>query len=331
MANHKIPISRLNQIARRKLMALGIPTRSSGNGDHLEGEISILPPYELNNPLNGQIIKKIGFVVKGHDHLKITSPPALSGLPPQQFFVFDRVIPLISQIIEAFQLRLAGLKTLGDQLRRLGVPFDQDRDRAMIVVKLELEGSGVVAIDGDERGLSAVDLRTLDGRLVSLGGGSIDLEGMSDRSDLSLYLSQMIEQLGKEGNGPTGMTPSVPSESVSASAYEEVLGYQQPVAGEVWMMTVLIEQEAGEEIRYVGVNVDGQPYGAPRVLPRDVFMNMFVETGCGIFSLLVEVLDVKSGKVAYDRLDSERQPTSQPTASSAAAFLANFCPEAASY
>ena len=96
-------------------------------------------------------------------------------------------------------------------------------------------------------------------------------------------------------------------------------------------MNFLIEQEDENEVRYVGLNNEGQPFGAPRVLPREAFQKAFIDTGSGVFQILAEVVQVDSGKVTYNRLNAERQQTGSSTTSNLAVFLANFYPEAAMY
>jgi hypothetical protein len=109
------------------------------------------------------------------------------------------------------------------------------------------------------------------------------------------------------------------------------MGYSLPVVGEVWVMNFLIEQEDENEIRYVGLNNEGQPFGAPRVLPREAFQKAFVDTGTGTYQILAQVTRVEGGKVDYDRLNAERQPSGSSNSSNLAVFLANFYPEAAMY
>ena len=52
---------------------------------------------EIFDPADGRPIKKITFVVEGHDHLKFTSPKALIGLP-QPFFDFNSLDELVNDI-----------------------------------------------------------------------------------------------------------------------------------------------------------------------------------------------------------------------------------------
>jgi hypothetical protein len=93
-------------------------------------------------------------------------------------------------------------------------------------------------------------------------------------------------------------------------------------------MNVVVEEPGAEDVRYVGTDIDGRPYGAARVLPRADFEAVFAPHGGG-FRLLVLVEQVQDGSVLYRQLDRERQPIGAPRKMSAAILVANFVPEAA--
>jgi hypothetical protein len=93
-------------------------------------------------------------------------------------------------------------------------------------------------------------------------------------------------------------------------------------------MNVVVEDLGAEDVRYVGTDIDGRPYGAARVLPRADFEAVFSPHGGG-FRLLVLIEQVQDGSVLYRQLDRERQPLGAPRKMSAAILVANFVPEAA--
>ncbi|MBK9517197.1 MAG: hypothetical protein IPO09_07530 [Anaeromyxobacter sp.] len=104
----------------------------------------------------------------------------------------------------------------------------------------------------------------------------------------------------------------------------------QPVAGEVWVMSVVVEEAGPDEIRYVGTDIDGRPYGAARVLAKADFEAVFTQEKGG-WRLLIHIDQVQEGAVIYRQLDRQRQPLGAPRKMAAAILVANFVPEAASY
>jgi hypothetical protein len=115
-----------------------------------------------------------------------------------------------------------------------------------------------------------------------------------------------------------------------AGAAADVPGHLQPHPGEVWVMNVVVEQAGGDEVRYVGTDIDGRPYGAARVLKRSDFEAVFSQDRGG-WRLLVVVDQVQDGHVIYRQLDRHRQPMGAPRKMAAAILVANFVPEAAAY
>ena len=107
-------------------------------------------------------------------------------------------------------------------------------------------------------------------------------------------------------------------------------GHLTPHPGEVWVMNVVVEEASVEEVRYVGTDIDGRPYGAARVLKKSDFEAVFTRDRGG-WRLLVQIDQVQDGHVLYRQLDSQRQPIGAPRKMSAAILVANFVPEAAAY
>jgi hypothetical protein len=110
----------------------------------------------------------------------------------------------------------------------------------------------------------------------------------------------------------------------------EVPGHLLPHAGEVWVMNVVVEEAGADEVRYVGTDIDGRPYGAARVLKRSDFEAVFSQEGGG-WRLLIQIDQLQEGNVLYRQLDRQRQPIGAPRKMSAAILVANFVPEAAAY
>jgi hypothetical protein len=95
-------------------------------------------------------------------------------------------------------------------------------------------------------------------------------------------------------------------------------------------MNVVLEGQQGEEVRYVGTDIDGRPYGAARVLKRSDFEAVFTRAGSG-WRLLVVVDSVQGDQVLYRQLDPHRQPLGAPRKMATAVLVANFVPEAAAF
>ena len=95
-------------------------------------------------------------------------------------------------------------------------------------------------------------------------------------------------------------------------------------------MNVVVEEAGPDEVRYVGTDIDGRPYGAARVLKRADFEAVFTSDRGG-WRLLVQIDQVQDGHVIYRQLDPQRQPIGAPRKMSAAILVANFVPEATAY
>lgn len=109
------------------------------------------------------------------------------------------------------------------------------------------------------------------------------------------------------------------------------VGHQlAPQAGEVWVMNVLVERDDGAEVRYACLDVNGQPYGAARVLPRSEFETAFARQGAG-WKLLILLDHVQGQTVIYRQLDSGRQARGEPKTLRIDHLVSSFVPEASDY
>jgi hypothetical protein len=128
----------------------------------------------------------------------------------------------------------------------------------------------------------------------------------------------------------------VPEATPTAAAAAElgpagaIPGHLLPHAGEVWVMNVVVEESGPDEVRYVGTDIDGKPYGAARLLKRADFEAVFTQERGG-WRLLIHIDQLQEGNVIYRQLDRQRQPIGAPRKMSAAILVANFVPEAAAY
>jgi len=130
--------------------------------------------------------------------------------------------------------------------------------------------------------------------------------------------------------GASSARDAAAPEAARAPASAPVPPHLQPRPGEVWVMNVVVEEAGQDEVRYVGTDIDGHPYGAARVLRRRDFEAVFSRLGGG-WRLLVVVDQVQGDGVLYRQLDAQRQPAGPPRRMATAVLVANFVPEAAAY
>jgi hypothetical protein len=167
---------------------------------------------------------------------------------------------------------------------------------------------------------------TFKGRLIGPTG-----DVWSDKFDLANFpgISQVVASaLGLHASA-VAPASDAPASSGGAADAGSVPQHLMPHPGEVWVMSVVIEQ-MGEEVRYVGTDIDGRPYGAARVLKRPDFEAVFSNERGG-WRLLILIDQVQDGQVAYRQLDRQRHPLGAVRKMAASVLVANFVPEAAAY
>jgi hypothetical protein len=176
------------------------------------------------------------------------------------------------------------------------------------------------------RFVAAREMGTLfKGRLIGPNG-----DVWSDRFDLPNFPGTrrvVALALGATDSEPVG----VPEDAIpGGGGGADVPSHLQPHPGEVWVMNVVVEDSGPDEIRYVGTDIDGRPYGAARVLKRADFEAVFTADRGG-WRLLIHIDQAQDGHVIYRQLDRQRQPMGAPRKMAAAILVANFVPEAAAY
>ncbi|WP_373048311.1 hypothetical protein [Vulgatibacter sp.] len=203
------PQNRLNEIAQRRLAALGVPTRLAADGATLEGELA----GTVRNPLGGRAIERVRFVVEGHDRLRPVAPAALQGLPSQPFFDLQRPEPILARLEEALRARAAGAQAAFGEMRRLRLTSELDTERIRAVARLEITSVGTVVIEGDERGARATQvLPLLGGRPPASLDVPLDFREHEHRVDLELVLFAPAEKALKAPVAvpPPAATPTPP-------------------------------------------------------------------------------------------------------------------------
>ena len=162
------------------------------------------------------------------------------------------------------------------------------------------------------------------GRLIGPSG-----DVWSDKFDLAAFPGTRKVVAAALGADESEPGPSLPTD-LDAAPGRAVPEHLQPVAGEVWVMSVVVEESGPDEVRYVGTDIDGRPYGAARVLAKPDFEAVFAQERGG-WRLLIHIDQVQEGAVLYRQLDRQRQPIGSPRKMAAAILVANFVPEAAAY
>ncbi|MBN2495974.1 MAG: hypothetical protein JXR96_15385 [Deltaproteobacteria bacterium] len=192
MRDARIPRARLNQIALRKLEALGVSSKMSADQERLEG--SFETRGALLHPRTGEPIPRIDFLVHGHDQLLFLQPPSLRGLPPQQFFDLRDVSRILDQVRIRLEQRASAVEQLQRRLNGLGLSTEIDEVRLRAVASLDLTGVGKARLEGDERGLFITELARIGRDATPVEPVPVPLEGMDDRMDLELAVGDLADK-----------------------------------------------------------------------------------------------------------------------------------------
>jgi hypothetical protein len=240
-------------------------------------------------------------------------------------------------IRQAVDRRFARLRALGGRLRELGYRLQTDPDRMVLMARVELERLGVVVIESEGTGFVARELICEGGDRYPFADVPVDLTRFDDRADLEIFLSGEAELLvpdrakksfvsGHEAHAV--VRDDELFADLTEGISEIVSGLTPPVVDQIWVMDVIVERDDGREVRYRGVGFTGQAFGAPRVLPKEVFDHAYVASD-KTHRMLVRVTSVDEESVTYVRLDAERRPVEGDRRVALVGFLANFTQEPA--
>ena len=166
------------------------------------------------------------------------------------------------------------------------------------------------------------------GRLIGPNG-----DVWSDRFELADFpgTQTVVAQALGAPAAPRAIPSGVPVElSGEATSSGPLPQHLQPHVSEIWVMNVVVEDSGASEVRYVGTDIDGKPYGAARVLKRSDFEAVFTQARGG-WRLLIQIDQVQDGAVLYRQLDQAREPIGAPRKMAAAILVANFVPETTAY
>lgn len=161
---------------------------------------------------------------------------------------------------------------------------------------------------------------------------SITAEGRTVWSgDFDLASSLSIESIAARQLGLEPLQGAAPITLGPDRAVESgVAGQLVPVAGEIWVMGVLVDSETADEVRYVLVDIDGKSYGPVRTMPPADFAATFQQIGPA-WRLAARVLRVTDDRVEWVQLDPAGKPVGQVRAGALAMFVHHFLPQAAAY
>ncbi len=172
-----------------------------------------------------------------------------------------------------------------------------------------------------------------------LWSGDIDLAKVGSVDDLvaSVIGVATLPQPGQappthrppsQGRTPAGQPAGRDFEEMPTTAPNPAMA---PRPGEVWVMNVVVEKDDGKTIRYMCIDADGRPYGAPQSLARPDFFQVFSAAPNGSFRLCVIVDAVRSDHVIYRQMDAARVPGGEPVRIPLSHLAAAFVPEATLY
>lgn len=209
----QISKERLNQIAGKKLAALGVSVQFSADHLLLEGLLQFSPQARVANPVSGLPIAKARFQVEGHDHLRFVEPP-LSALPPIPFFDAEKLLYVEERVAQALQKRLAVLEGLVKQLRALKCACSTDPEQLVVVATVDTIGYRFELLARPE----SVSIR----RVLPTHGKPfpvpetfppLKLEEFEHSADLEVHLTSLLpqlEQAAKSAPRPqTGQLPAI--------------------------------------------------------------------------------------------------------------------------
>ncbi len=212
----KIPRERLNQIAGRKLSALGIPVRLAADRETLEGDLAFAT--RVANPLGGLALARARFVVVGHDHLRFVDPP-LSALPPVLFYDVERTGVLEARVADALGKRAALLHDLAARLRGLRLEAGFDADRLLVRAVVKTPGHAFELLAGPE-GVRVSRVAPVVGKPfdVPVTFPAVSMEEHPSLTDLELWLDGMVAEM--QAAAKRGARPAERAERAQAARIE---------------------------------------------------------------------------------------------------------------
>ena len=243
--------------------------------------------------------------------------------------------PLALPMVSAGNLTVAPVPAAGESLsiallKRFGEGASVKSNCARLEVSQEFY------LDGTRYTFSALHQggTSFEGRLTGPGG-----DRWAERFDVTRFpgienfvATELHVSAKTAAAPPVSLTPPLAQAPTAppAAAVSSIPDHLRPRPGEVWLMSVLIEEERDGEVRYVCMDTDGKPYGATRLLKRPDFDSVFAQERGG-YCLRIHIDSVLGEVAGYHQLDPARQPRGTPKSLALAILVSTFVPESAAY
>src|SRR5512133_141409 len=285
----KIPRERLNQIASRKLTALGVPVRFGADRESLEGELTF---GRVVHPATGQPIQKARFVVTGHDHLRFGDAP-LSSLGPVNFFAHEKVSGIEQWVAQALQQRAAALQdvTLKMRLARIDAQIDPERLAARAVLKTATHAFEII---GTSEGIRVTRVAPVGGTPYEVASDfpPLVLSQFPTATELEMYLVGNVNQMRPAGPVPSQIAPragpppaaagaglvatAAPRTALTLAAISQVFGADSILAPNAMIELIQEFEYAGTRYRFVATREMGTRFKGRLIGPNgDVWSDKF--------------------------------------------------------
>ncbi|HSM91970.1 MAG TPA: hypothetical protein VLT47_03725 [Anaeromyxobacteraceae bacterium] len=285
----KIPRERLNQIASRKLTALGVPVRFGADRESLEGELTF---GRVVHPATGQPIQKARFVVTGHDHLRFVDAP-LSALGPVNFQLHDKVAGIEQWVVQALQQRAAALQDVALRMRlaRIDAQVDPDRLAARAVLKTATHAFEII---GTAEGVRVTRVAPVGGSPYEVAGDfpPLDLARFPSATDLEIFLVGSVNQMRAATPVPSQSAPragpapaagsaglvatAAPRSALTLAAISQVFGADSILAPNAMIELIQEFEYAGTRYRFVATREMGTRFKGRLIGPNgDVWSDKF--------------------------------------------------------
>ncbi len=278
----KIPRERLNQIASRKLSALGVPVRLGADRETLEGDLAFT---RVVHPATGQVVQRARFVVVGHDHLRFLDPP-LAALGPVPFYEHERLAALEQQIAAALQQRTAALQDVAARFRalRLEAALDPDRLAVRAVVKTPTQAFEILGAPDGARVSRVAPVGGVPFE-VSADFPPLELASFASATDLELFLTGAASRMqpapraapapADRGGGAIEATPP-PRNALTLAALARVFGEEAVLAPNAMVELIQEFQHGGTRYRFVATREMGTRFKGRLIGPSgDVWSDRF--------------------------------------------------------
>ncbi len=282
----KIPRERLNQIASRKLTALGVQVRFGADRESLEGELTF---GRVVHPATGQPIQKARFVVTGHDTLRFLDAP-LSTLGPVNFYAHEKVSGIEQLVAQGLQQRAAALQdvTLRMRLSNIDAQIDPERLAARAVLKTATHAFEII---GTSEAIRVTRVAPVGGTPYEVASEfpPLVLNSFPTATDLEMYLVGNVNQMRPEGPVPSQNAPrvepaataglvatAVPRTALTLAALSQVFGPDSILAPNA-MIELIQEFEFGStRYRFVATREMGTRFKGRLIGPSgDVWSEKF--------------------------------------------------------